>query len=200
MVRIVVPGEKLFEKAVKSPHTYIENEKTYSLILGVFNEEEARIIPLEGAYIPLPEDMVIGVINEIKFVGWDVDIKSPYTGFLSSKDYRYELKLGSVIFAKVKYIDEMKNVGLCDAKELVGGEIIEIVAAKVPRVIGKKTSMLNMIKKATQSDIVVGKNGRIWINGGNSGLAARAILKIESEAHISGLTDVIQKFLEEESK
>lgn len=59
--------------------------------------------------------------------------------------------------------------------------------------------MLDMMRDATKSEIFIGKNGRIWISGGNSVLAARAILKIEKEAHTTGLTERISAFLKEEA-
>jgi len=57
--------------------------------------------------------------------------------------------------------------------------------------------MLDQIKEKTNSKIIVGKNGWIWIREGNVSLTRESILKIEKEAHTSGLTDKIAKFLED---
>ncbi len=197
-MKIVVPGEMLADKPVKMPDAYIDNGKTYSEVVGLFHETEMRLVALEGAYLPMDEDYVVGVVEEVKFAGCNVDINSPYTAFLSSKDTRFQFDLGDVLFAKVKGVDEVKNVNLYDARKLSGGEIVEISPVKVPRVIGKKSSMLNMLIDATRSEIYVGKNGRMWITGGDSSLAARAILKIEKEAHLTGLTERMKTFLETE--
>lgn len=81
---------------------------------------------------------------------------------------------------------------------LRGGQIIKITSSKVPRVIGKGGSMINMIKKLTQSRIIVGQNGWIWISSKNpelEKLAIEAILKIERESHTRGLTDRIKNML-----
>jgi exosome complex RNA-binding protein Rrp4 len=39
-------------------------------------------------------------------------------------------------------------------------------------------------------------NGLIWLKDGNIALATEALLKVEREAHLSGLTDTIKNFLE----
>ena len=79
------------------------------------------------------------------------------------------------------------------------GLIIKINPNKVPRVIGKQGSMVTMIKQATGCQIIVGQNGVIWLEGSPQGeiVAVKTIEKIEQESHISGLTERVQKFLEE---
>ena len=198
MTRIVVPGELLAGSPQRIEFAYVENGRTYSSVLGLFDEANPRVIPLEGPYMPAQYDIIVGIVNEVKFAGYNIDINSPYRGFLSAKDSRYEHKLGDVISAKIVEVDEVKNVDLEGARSLKDGEIIEIRPAKIPRVIGKKNSMLDLIRDATKSEIFVGKNGRIWIRGGNSALAARTILKVEKEAHTTGLTERISDFLKQE--
>ena len=195
VTRLVVPGEMLAETARPMPFAFIDGGKTYSSILGLFDQTNYKLVPLKGPYIPSLDDYVVGVVQEVKFAGYAVDIKCAYPGFLSGKETREEFNLGDVLLARVKGVDEVKNVNLTDARKLNGGEIVEIPSVKVPRVIGKKSSMLTMITRETGSEILVGKNGRIWIKGGNTALAAAAILKIEKEAHTSGLTDRISMML-----
>ncbi len=57
--------------------------------------------------------------------------------------------------------------------------------------------MIRQIAEATGTHIVVGMNGLIWLKDGNITLATEALLKIEREAHLSGLTETIKNFLEE---
>jgi exosome complex component RRP4 len=87
-------------------------------------------------------------------------------------------------------------------RKLKGGQIIQVGCKKVPRIIGKQGSMVSLIKDATGCQIVVGQNGRVWINGEPIAqvIAIETIHKIASEAHTSGLTDVIKTFLEEKTK
>jgi exosome complex component RRP4 len=99
------------------------------------------------------------------------------------------------VFAKVADVNEVRNVSLSFDRPLMDGELLEISPVKVPRVIGKNNSMVTLLKEKTKSDIYVGRNGRIWMRGGDVVKAQKAILKIEREAHTDGLTDRINEFL-----
>jgi exosome complex RNA-binding protein Rrp4 len=60
--------------------------------------------------------------------------------------------------------------------------------------------MINMFQKYV-GDIIVGKNGFVWISDkGNIPLTLKAIKIIENEAHFPGLTDRIMNLFEEETK
>ena len=78
---------------------------------------------------------------------------------------------------------------------------MEIIPSRVPRVIGRRGSMINMVKEETKCQITVGLNGRIWIIGptpAHEEVAVLAIKKIERETHTSGLTDRVKMFIREE--
>ncbi len=192
MKDIVVPGDKVDGKV--ESYVFKEGDSVYSMVLGVMDDKEGygRIVPLNGKYFPQVEDYVVGVITDVKRGGYVLDINSPYDAFLASRR-RYDN--GAVIFAKVGDVSEVRSVSLTMDKQLYGGELMEIMAVKIPRVIGKKNSMVMLIKEKTNTDIYVGRNGRIWLKGGDMDKAKRAILKIEKEAHTDGLTDRITEFL-----
>ena len=78
-----------------------------------------------------------------------------------------------------------------------GGIIVDISPTKVPRLIGKKGSMINMIKDKTNCKIVVGQNGLVWVKGNEDmeQLTREVIHLIEAEAHTSGLTNKIKNKL-----
>jgi exosome complex component RRP4 len=80
--------------------------------------------------------------------------------------------------------------------------ILDISPSKVPRVIGKNGSMIQMLKNSTGCRIYVGQNGRIWIDGELDNIikAVKAVKLIEEEAHSMGLTEKIKKLLEEGSR
>ena len=82
------------------------------------------------------------------------------------------------------------------SRKLIGGRIMKITPSKVPRVIGKAGSMIELIKDKTKCQIIVGQNGVIWLKGENEGLAAKTIYKIERESHTTGLTDKITAYLD----
>jgi exosome complex component RRP4 len=66
---------------------------------------------------------------------------------------------------------------------------------KVPRLVGKKGSMISMIKDRTGCSIYVGQNGVAWVSGKNLQQVEEIINKIEKESHKEGLTDSIEKML-----
>lgn len=195
MRKIVYPGCKLADRKLSGRGIYYENGASYAALIGFFDDEAGTLIPLEGAYEPEVGDLLVGFVSDIKPNGYRIYTGLPNNTFMSSKDFRDPLDVGDIIIAKVRDVDELKDISLIDPVLLRGGNVIRISPVKVPRVIGKKGSMLTQIKEATGSNIVVGKNGLIWISGGNEYLATRAILKIEAEAHTSGLTERIAEFL-----
>ena len=109
---------------------------------------------------------------------------------------KYEFKPGDVISALIKDIEGKNTIILNDPKQLEGGTILSIKPKKIPRVIGKKSTMVRQIAEYTGTHIVVGMNGLIWLKDGNITLATEALLKVERDAHLSGLTDAIKNFLE----
>lgn len=198
---LVVPGEVITDQRVKlGPNVFVEGGKVYAKVVGLaeISNGVARVIPLEGRYVPRPGDSVIGIIVDIKIPGYDVDINSPYSAFLPRDQIAGDVQYGDVIVATVKHVDEVRNALLENASVLKGGEVITIRPTRVPRVIGKRGSMLNVLKDLTGVSILVGANGRIWISGANVDIVKDAIFMIEREAHTTGLTDRVTKFIKEQ--
>ena len=213
--KVVVPGDLLSEDAKRSGEgTYVKNGSVYSLLYGLANfRDKINVIPLAGKYVPGPGDNVIGVVKDITFSNWIVDINSPYDGLLhisefpkriESDEMSKHLRIGSSIMTRVSDVDPTMKVELTlnDKKlgEIKAGQVIEISHTRVPRLIGKGGSMISMLKKEVNCSIFVGQNGRIWINGGaeDMDLALKTITLIEKEAHTNGLTDRIIEFLKTE--
>lgn len=212
---IVVPGDLLSDDLDKAGEgTYIENEKVYSLIYGLIDEKEKiRVIPLSGKYIPAIGDVVIGMVSDISFSNWKIDINSPYEALMHISEYprRIEssemakiMRVGDLAIFKVMDVDKSMKIELApregQLRILRSGRVVEVSYTKVPRIIGRAGSMISLLKSKLDVNIFVGKNGRIWINGkaADEELAVRVIKRIEQEAHTSGLTDRITKLLEEE--
>ncbi|MDD4162603.1 MAG: exosome complex RNA-binding protein Rrp4 [Methanothrix sp.] len=210
--KVVVPGDLLSEDAKRSGEgTYVKNGSVYSLLYGLANfRDKINVIPLAGKYIPGTGDNVIGVVKDITFSNWIVDINSPYDGLLhisefpkriESDEMSKHLRIGSSIMTRVKDVDPTMKVELTlnDRKlgQIKAGQVIEISHTRVPRLIGKGGSMISMLKKEVNCNIFVGQNGRIWISGGTEDmdLALKTITLIEREAHTNGLTDRIVDFL-----
>lgn len=217
---IVVPGDLVSDKPKVKVEgaVYKVDTQFRSKVLGVvLSDEEGRalrVIPLKGKYIPAEGDIVIGKIVEVGFTSWTVDINSPYVAVLpvsevSSKPVTIPraglskiLDEGDLILAKVISFDRSKDPVLTIKESRLGkierGIVVEISPNKVPRVIGKKGSMVKLLEDLLDVNIVVGQNGRVLIVGTDrkrEELAALAIKKIEAEAHVEGLTARIREYI-----
>jgi exosome complex component RRP4 len=199
MTKIVVPGQVVADTPQRAAYTYTDGIKTYATVVSL-QSDEGKLIPLEGPYEPLAEDVIVGFVTDVRFAGYSVDIGSPYNGFLSSRDSRATFKLGDIITARIINVDEVKSIDLADGRALTEGRIEKISPVKVPRLIGKKNSMINMISGATLCSLVVGRNGFIFVSHtGDHALVQRAIDLIEAQAHTTGLTDRMAAFLSKET-
>lgn len=226
--QLVTPGDKLATGKFKQGFGVFKERTSdnhydyFSTLLGLVSlrGQTVSVIPLEGSYIPLENDLVIGIVSVVGSRSWIVDIRGPYMGVLAlnnvlDRDFRpgpnfspdKYLNLGEIVLAKVISFDRtrdpvltMHNRGL---KKLTSGRLIEVDPVKVPRIIGKSGSMISMIKDATKSQIYVGQNGRILINAPDfetEQLIIECIDKIQMESHVSGLTDRIKGLLREHNK
>ena len=215
--QLVVPGDVLAVGIDYLPGKgcFRDGPEIKSKYLGLTKIKDRLIstIPISGIYIPRPGDGIIGIVNDMQSTFWIININSPYDAILqlgeaakeyvdiSKVDISTYYDIGDVIYAKVLNVTKSKSVQLTmntrRAKKLVGGRLIRITPAKVPRLIGKEGSMIELIKEKTNCNIVVGQNGVVWLKGEKEALATKAILIIEKEAHITGLTDKITKFFEE---
>lgn len=215
---IVVPGQELANGMDFLPAgaAFREHESIIASQVGLvsINGKVVKLIPLSGKYFPKVGDIVIGKVMDMSFNNWFVDIGYAYEAALSLRDVPEYVERSSdlsryynfddMILAKVTKVTKAMNIDLTMKEQglskLIGGRFVFITPNKVPRVIGKSGSMVDMIKNATSCRITVGQNGRIWIKGTDpreENLAALAIMKIENESHIDGLTDKISKFLQE---
>jgi exosome complex component RRP4 len=214
---IVVPGQLLAEGRYRpSEGTYSEKGKIYASVVGLaeLRGNRVKVVALEGVYIPREGDLVLGTITIVAGNNWKVDIGGPYGASLHannalrrpySDDISEYMDIGDVIAAEVIAFDRsggpflsMKGRGL---RKLTDGMILHISPAKIPRIIGRRGSMINMVKDQLRIQTMVGQNGRIWIRAPNTEilrLAIKAFKMIEAEAHTSKLTDRVKTMLEEE--
>ncbi|RLG68486.1 MAG: RNA-binding protein [Methanobacteriota archaeon] len=218
---LVFPGDHLATGAyVVGRGAFREGDKIFSSVIGLLsvklegNKIVVGVIPLEGKYIPEIGDMVIGTVTKEMFMCWGVDIGAPCEATLHLGETPYEeqhqivdgeekpvIPVGSTILARIIGIDEANNVWLTISEkglgELRGGTIVELTPSKIPRLIGKHGSMINTIKRITECKIIIGQNGRIWVDGDLEmvELVAEAIEQIDREAHTTGLTDRIKDIL-----
>ncbi|MEK6844149.1 MAG: exosome complex RNA-binding protein Rrp4 [Nanoarchaeota archaeon] len=215
--KVVIPGE-----IIASGEDYLAGEGTkrqgndiVAMRFGLGEEvgRVIRVISIFGAFIPRRNNVVIGRITDITFNGWLVDIDAAPNGFLpldetprfvNKNEMDQFLGIGDIIAAKIwsvktKGIDlAMRGKGL---GKLEGGFIFRIIPSRVPRVIGREGSMINLIKEKTGCNITVGQNGWIWIQGENvdSEIKARkAVEFVADKVHVTGLTEKVEEWFAED--
>src|SRR4030067_1095546 len=218
--QLVVPGDLIAEgEYIAGENTFVEKGKIYAARVGIVEYETKKVdvVALKAFYIPRPGDIVIGTITEVGFNGWTVDINSPYIALLRASDVLSRpfkpqkddlpqvLDAGDLVVAKIVSYDRTHDPQLTVAEPGLGtltrGQILKITPTKIPRVIGKKGSMISMIKQETGCNVILGLNGVVLVTAKDledEELAVRAIFKIEQESHTSGLTDRITQMLKEE--
>jgi len=115
--------------------------------------------------------------------------------------------LGDILIAKIVSVDRVSDAVLTTVGESLGkikeGIIISVDVPKIPRIIGKKGSMIKLLKDYTLCRIFMAKNGLVWIKGStpeHEKLCIDAIRKIEREAHTTGLTDRVHHYIKEKKK
>ncbi len=216
--KLVVPGEELAgSDYLPGENTYKTDGKIFASRVGLvdFSGNRVYVVPLKGAYMPLAEDPVIGRISDIGMSGWTVDIGAPYPAMLPSSETfaprqpfsRTDLSkifdVGDLVLARVISFDRTRDPLLTAKDPGLGkassGRVMRISPAKIPRLIGRKGSMISMLKRETNCQIAVGQNGIVLISGQSpfeENLAMAAVKMIEREAHTQGLTDRIHGMIE----
>jgi len=216
---IVIPGEiiQTGEDFLPGEGTEKQGDNIVALRYGLAEEQNklARVIPLSGVYIPRRGNVVIGTVLMLTGNGWVIDIGGAENGFLPVSEVpRYVDKnalhevidIGETVVAKIWAINSrgidlsIKGRGYGRVDE---GIIMRINPNKVPRVIGKEGSMINLIKENTDCNITVGQNGFVLIKGDNISnelLSKKAVLFVTEKSFVHGLTEEVEKFFKGENK
>lgn len=226
---MVTPGDIIAEGDFTiGSNVYRREKKIVSQVIGLvaIKDNQISVVPLKGKYLPRVGDLVVGKVLDVSLNSWTVDIASPYPGILktsTSLDRRFDpvkdqtrklFDVGDVIVAKVFSFDRTRDPVLTLRSEgqqgsspylgkLAGGRVVEVSPSKIPRLIGRRGSMISTIKHYCNCRMIVGQNGRVWFKGNNFDdefLVLQAIEKIDREAHTTGLTDRVKEFLEDAKK
>jgi exosome complex component RRP4 len=219
--KIVVPGEIIVsgEQYLPGDGAYRDGEDIVAerFGLGEISEKFVKVIAISGTYQPRRGNSIIGEIVGITFNGWLVDFGGSENAFLSimevpryvgKGELREHFDFGDLISAKVwntngRGID--LSVKIRGFGKLEGGQVMEINPNKVPRIIGREGSMVNLIKSSTNCEINVGQNGLIWIKSQSDNiedeLKTKKIINFICEnATINGLTEKVEKFIKQMEK
>lgn len=218
---LVVPGQELASGLgfIPGANTYRLQESVRAARLGLASVDGKviKLVPLSGQYLPRLHDRVIGQVVDVLMTGWRLDLSGPYTAVMSMKeatssfvprgaDLTQFFALGDVVVSKITNVTSQKLIDVTmrgpGLRKLQGGRIVSVNPQKVPRIVGKDASMVNMIKDATGCQIVVGQNGLIWIDGpaADQLVVVEVFNKIQEESHLSGLTERVSVFLKGKCK
>ncbi len=215
--RYVVPGDKIIEGSFRPLMNVIKvGNSIIATRIGIAEtgRDGVKVIPLSGVYIPRVNDIVIGKITDHSSLSWEVDINSCFSGHLPAQDVfgrdfsparddmGRQLATGDLIAARIIAFDRTRDPMLTiqdkDLGKIPRGELLKISPTRVPRLIGKRGSMIQTIEQATQTRILIGQNGIVVVMGRNldgTQLAIRAIRMVEEEAHTANLTQRVKVLL-----
>ena len=214
--KLVIPGD-VITTGNRQWGSFIEKrgDEYVALRVGLaeVSGDGVKLNPMTGPYLPRPEDQVIGKVVDINGFGWVVDINSCFDGFLpasfvfgrefspSTHDLSTKFRVGDVIGARIESFDRSRDPQLSIRGEGYGkiprGEIIKISPTKVPRLIGRRGSMINMISERTGCDVQVGQNGVVVVVGPPEGVVktTEVIRMIEEAAHSADLMARVEQHL-----
>jgi exosome complex component RRP4 len=215
--RYVVPGDKISEGSFRPLMNVIKvGNSIIATRIGIAEtgRDGVKVIPLSGVYIPRVNDIVIGKITDHSSLSWEVDINSCFSAHLPAQDVfgrdfsparddmGRQLATGDLIAARIIAFDRTRDPMLTiqdkDLGKIPRGELLKISPTRVPRLIGKRGSMIQTIEQATQTRILIGQNGIVVVMGRNldgTQLAIRAIRMVEEEAHTANLTQRVKVLL-----
>jgi len=216
--RYVIPGDVITTGPYRpDQNVTLDGNRIIATVIGIseISDDSVRVIPLTGMYIPKSSDLVIGKVVSHTSLSWEVDINSCYVGILPAADVfgrdfsahadelTSKLGKGDLIVARIVNFDRTRDplitIADRDLGKIESGTLIKISPSKVPRLIGKRGSMIQTIEMATHAVITIGQNGLIVVSCDDSnGLlkAINAIRMIEEEAHMANLTDKVKEMLE----
>jgi len=215
--RYVIPGDRIAEGNFRPLMNVIRSGNALvATRIGIAEtgRDGVKVIPLSGVYIPRVNDLVIGKITDHSSLSWEVDINSCFSAHLPAQDVfgrdfssarddmTKHFAIGDMITARIIAFDRTRDPMLTvqdrDLGKIPRGELLRISATRVPRLIGKRGSMIQTIEQATQTRVLIGQNGIVVVTGRSPegvNLAVRAIRMVEEEAHTANLTQRIKGLL-----
>ncbi len=197
--KIVIPGELITDQLKKlGSNVYLENNKIYSSVIGLLSDSSniVSVIPLNGPYTPLEGDGIIAVVKDEVLNGYILEYNSFDDCFLTKSSINKELAIGTVIFLRIKKITDNGSLEFDNINILPKAKVFQTSPVKIPRLIGKNESMLNLFKEYLGGNIVIGKNGWVWYNSVNIFLAERAFSLVVKNSQKSNLTNSVKEFFE----
>ena len=218
----VIPGDIITSGPFRpEQNVLLEGDNIVATTIGISEiyDNSVRVIPLTGKYMPKINDLVIGKIISHTSLSWELDINSCYVGFLPAQDVfgrdfsahaddlSSKLKPGDLVATRIANFDRTRDPLVTitdrDLGKIESGVLVTIAPSKIPRLIGKRGSMIQIIESMTNSVITIGQNGWIVVSCESAeGLlkAKQAIKMVDEKTHVANLTDQVKEMLERGSK
>lgn len=220
--KYVIPGDVVTKGPFRPEQNVIlEGAEIISTTIGISEiyDDSVKVIPLTGKYIPKINDLIIGKVLSHTSLSWELDINSCYVGFLPAQDVfgrdfsahadelTSKLNAGDLVAARIANFDRTRDplvtIADRDLGKIDSGDLVTISPSKVPRLIGKRGTMIQAIEMATNAAITIGQNGWVVVSCESpEGLlkAKKAIQMVNEKAHIANLTDQVKEMLEKKDE
>ena len=211
-LRLVTPGMVVGPSSGKRAGSGMiaENNEFIATRVGWLNEQNnvVSVQPINSAYMPRSGDLIVAVVAEVRNNLWFMNINGSFQGLLPMSlapwkvefgAARQHMDVGDVVLARVQEVDEchnvvltMKGVGL---RRLNQGAVESIPVQHVDRVRGENNALLQRMRDACDCRIMVGENGRAWIEGSSEGIswARSALQQLVQEGHSKGFETILNE-------
>lgn len=205
--RLVIPGESIGDCTGKNLGSGVASAENGAIAtrLGYLKENNGtmHVVPINAAYMPRSGDLVVGLVEAVQSNLWFLDVNGPFNALLPMSlapwkvefgDARNHMDVGEAVLARVQEVDEchnlvctMKGVGL---RKIGEGHVASVSIQHLPMV----KDILSDLKIASDCRIIVGDNGRVWIDGEDAGmrLAINTLNSISKTGHIKGAKALLE--------
>ena len=166
------------------------------------------VAPINSPYLPRSGDLVIGTVAEVRNNLWFLNINGSFQGLLPMSlapwkvefgQARQHMDVGDSALARVQEVDEchnvvltMKGVGL---RRLSQGAVVEVPVNHIDRIRGENNANLDRMKNISDCRIIVGENGRVWIDGDDNNISwtSEALAISKQHGHNSNFDSMMKK-------
>ena len=186
-LRLVTPGMAIGPSAGirVGSGALAQNDTIIATRLGWVKEfnNTVSVDPINSAYMPRSGDLIVATVAEVRNNLWFMNINGPFQGLLPMSlapwkvefgAARQHMGIGDVVLARVQEVDEchnvvltMKGVGL---RRLSQGAVIDVPVNHLDRIRGEANANLDRMKETSDCRIIVGENGRVWVDGDDNGI------------------------------
>lgn len=207
--QIVLPGHLLSDNEYKLGRgTFKENNKIYSSITGLIylDSDKINVIPFKNHYKPNYGDLIIGKVTGTSYSSWSININSTYHGFLptselydsNDQNINQVINVKDMLLLRVAHIDEINRVRLTIRSHGLGkfnqGTIIKVKQPTIQFLSEENAFLTSLIQEYAYTDMIVAKNGLIWLNGPQNSIdkLVNIIDEIEKQPVKNNLIKIIQ--------